>query len=73
MTTGEFGQKIFSGLVYPNMMDITREDSLCWHRDVGIESTISAPNNLLPVHTQCVLSTNSEPDRDGQQYFDQEG
>ena len=52
------------------MMDITREDSIL--QDVAIESTISAPNNLLPVHTQCVLSTNSEPDLDGQQYFDQE-
>ena len=69
--TDEFGQKIFSGLVYPNMTDITREDSIL--QDVGIESTISAPNNLLPVHTQCVLSTNSEPDLDGQQYFEQEG
>ena len=62
--TDEFGQKILSGLVYPNMMDIIREDSIL--QDVGIESTISAPNNLLPVHTQCVLGTDSEPYIDGQ-------
>ena len=68
--TDEFGQTTFSGFVYPNMMDISMEDSILQD---GIESTISAPNNLLPVHTQCVLSTNSEPDLDRQRYFDPEG
>ena len=68
--TNECGQTTFSGLVYPNMMDMTMDDSII--RDVGIESTISATNNLLPVYTPCLRSTNSEPDLDAQRLSDPE-